>query len=144
MANTETDANPLLRFLEDYGKHAMLNFGQALQGVRYLFSHPDIDRRARRGTVAHAGLSARLRLRRIANDVFFAILPPQSHHTAEELRAMSPISVSRWFQYGYCAWRFDESGEPKRDLTGVDRRWDPRCRVAPEAPTAHPTPMTAD
>jgi len=131
MANLEPDRNLLLRFMEDYGKHAALNFGQALQGARYLFSHPDVDSRARRGSLAHAGLSVRLRLRRIANDLFFAVVPPQSHHTAEELRAMSPVSVSRWFRYGYCAWRFDDSGQPKSDLTGVDRRWDPRCQAPP-------------
>jgi hypothetical protein len=117
------------RFLEDYGKHAALNAGQALQGVRYLLSHPDVDARAPRGTLAHARLSAQLRLRRIANDLFFAILPPQSHHTPEELSAMRSTSVWRWFQYGYCAWRFDDSGAEKGDLTGVDRRWDPRCKA---------------
>jgi hypothetical protein len=117
----------MLRFFEDYGKHAALNFGQALQGLRYLFSHPDVDGGARRGTALHAARSARLRLRRVANDLFFAILPPQSHHSAEELRVMRAVSVWRWFQYGYCAWRFDDTGNPKPDLTGVDRRWDPRC-----------------
>ena len=139
MASTELGRNALLRFLEDYGKHAVLNFGQALQGARYLFSHPDIDSRAQWGTMAHARLSARLRLRRIANDLFFAILPPQSHHTTAELRAMSPISVSRWFQYGYCAWRFDDAGQPKPDLAGVDRRWDPRCQTAADARHQGPT-----
>ena len=119
----------MMRFLEDYGKHAALNFGQALQGARYLFSHPDIDDRARRGTVRHASLSAQLRLRRIVNDLFFAILPPQSHHSADELRAMRFHPLLRWFQYGYCAWRFDDTGREKLDLAGVDRRWDPRCKA---------------
>ena len=118
-----------MRFLEDYGKHAALNFGQALQGVRYLFTHPDVDVRAPRGTFLHVSLSARLRLRRIANDLCFAILPPQSHHTADELSAMRSSSFSNWFQYGYCAWRFDDTGREKRDLAGVDRRWDPRCKA---------------
>lgn len=118
-----------MRFLEDYGKHAALNAGQALQGLRYVFTHPDVDAHARPGTLPHARRSAQLRLRRIANDLFFAILPPQSHHTPEELRAMRSTSVWKWFQYGYCAWRFDETGGQKPDLTGVDRRWDPRCKA---------------
>src|ERR1041384_3229605 len=117
------------RFLEDYGKHAALNAGQALQGVRYLLSHPDVDARAQRGTLAHARLSAQLRLRRIANDLFFAILPPQSHHTPEELSAMRSTSVWRWFQYGYCAWRVDDTGLVEGDLTGVDPRGDPRGKA---------------
>jgi hypothetical protein len=123
----------MLRFLEDYGKHAALNFGQALQGARYFLSHPDIDARFRRGTLRHVGMSALLRSRRVANDLFFAVLPPQWHHTQEELRAMSSISFTRWFQYGYCAWRFDDTGSPKPDLTGCDPRWDPRCNTSPSS-----------
>ncbi len=118
----------MLRFMEDYVKHAALNFGQALQGVRYILSHPDIDARAPRGTFRHASRSAALRSRRIANDLLFAVLPPQWHHSKEELVAMRSVSLVRWFQYGYCAWRFDDNGNPKADLTGADARWDPRCR----------------
>ena len=118
----------MLRLFEEYAKHAALNFGQALQGVRYLFSHPDIDSTAPRGGLKHALLSARLRLKRIGNDFVFALLPPHWHHTSEELRSMMPISFGRWFQYGYCAWRFDDKGEVKSSLVDVDRRWDPRCK----------------
>lgn len=118
------------RFLEDYAKHAALNFGQALQGIRYVFSHPDVDARAARGSFQHATQSAQVRLRRVANDLFFAALPPQWHHSADELLAMRTHSIARWFQYGYCAWRFDDDGKMKTDLTGVDRRWDPRCNAA--------------
>jgi hypothetical protein len=115
------------RFFEDYAKHAALNLGQALQGIRYFYSHPAVDAHAARGTLRHAHGSAQLRLRRVANDLLFAALPPQWHHTPEELVAMRTVSLRRWFQYGYCAWRFDEGGNPKTSLAGVDRRWDPRC-----------------
>jgi hypothetical protein len=118
----------MFRFLEEYLKHFALNFGQALQGIRYFFSHPDIDEAARRGTVRHAVLSAILRSKRVVNDLFFALIPPHSHHTREELSSMRHTPALRWFQYGYCAWRFTESGEIKEDLAGVDKRWDPRCR----------------
>jgi hypothetical protein len=118
------------RFLEEYIKHSALNFGQMLQGIRYFFSHPDIDQTAPRGSVKHAVLSAGLRLKRIINDFFFAIVPPHWHHTKEELSSMTKIPMTRWFQYGYCAWRFEESGALKEDLSGVDRRWDPRCRTS--------------
>ena len=121
-------------FLEEYAKHASLNIGQALQGVRYLLSHPDQDTRARRGTMKHAAGSMRLRAKRIGGDLFFAVLPPHWHHTPEELRVMTRTPIARWFQYGYCAWRFTEAGEPKTDLTGVDRRWDPRCLCTPANP----------
>lgn len=115
------------RFLEEYAKHTALNLGQALQGIRYAYSHPEIDASARRGTARHLALSLALRSKRVANDLFFAAIPPHWHHTPEELRGMQGTSLVRWFQYGYCAWRFTEKGELKADLQGVDRRWDPRC-----------------
>jgi hypothetical protein len=118
-------------FLEEYAKHAALNLGQALQGLRYLTSHPDLDTRAPRGGLRHAVLSTALRTRRVTNDLFFAAIPPHWHHTREELRVMTAIPISRWFQYGYCAWRFTDNGEPRSDLgPHVDRRWDPRCKTS--------------
>jgi hypothetical protein len=46
---------------------------------------------------------------------------------------MRKTPLSRWFQYGYCAWRFTESGDSLDDLPlDVDRRWDPRC-IDPKA-----------
>jgi hypothetical protein len=125
----------MIRFLEEYIKHFALNFGQALQGVRFFFSHPDIDEAAPRGTLRHAARSACLRSKRVVNDLFFALIPPHWHHTREELSSMRRTPTVRWFQYGYCAWRFTESGEPKEKSTGVDRRWDPRCqRPSSETP----------
>ncbi len=52
------------RFFEQYGKHSALNWGQALQGLRYFYSHPDIDELAPRHTLRHTLLSLRLRARR--------------------------------------------------------------------------------
>jgi hypothetical protein len=115
------------RFAEEYAKHTALNLGQALQGLRYLYSHPRVDAQAPRGSLAHVARSLRLRARLVANDLFFAAIPPHWHHTREELSVMCDVPIERWFQYGYCAWRFDETGKVKQDLTGVDRRWDPRC-----------------
>ena len=63
---------------------------------------------------------------RVANDIFFAVLPPGLHHSKTELSQFAKASLSRWFQYGYCAWRFTESGEPKSVLPrNIDKRWDP-------------------
>jgi hypothetical protein len=116
------------RWLEEYLKHFALNFGQALQGIRYIYSHPDVDLISSRGSLRHIALSFRIRLQRIANDLFFAIIPPHWHHTPEELSGMCRVSLARWFQYGYGAWRFTERGEIKTDLSIVDRRWGPRCQ----------------
>jgi hypothetical protein len=122
----------MIHFLEEYMKHFALNIGQALQGLRYFVSHPDIDEAASRGTLRHAALSAGLRSKRVVNDLIFALIPPHWHHTQEELSSMRRTPALRWFQYGYCAWRSTESGEVREELSGVDRRWDPRCqRPAP-------------
>ena len=118
----------MIPMIQAYYKHFALNFGQALQGLHYLGTHPDVDAVAARGTVRHALLSIQLRSRRVLNDLFFALIPPQWHHTDEELKAMLSIPARQWFQYGYCAWRFTDTGIVKENLEGVDRRWDPRCR----------------
>jgi len=119
----------MLRFFEEYAKHFALNGGQALQGMRYLLSHPDFDRVASRGTAKHMYLSLGLRSRRVLNDTFFALMPPHWHHSKAELAQMTRVPFARWFQYGYCAWRFTDTGEPKASLPpDIDRRWDPRCK----------------
>ena len=118
----------MFRIVEEYSKHAALNLGQALQGLRFLFSHPDFDSIASKGTVRHALLSARLRSRRFVNDLLFALLPPHWHHTQEELAQLKQNSLLKWFQCGYSPWRFSEVGEYLNPLPpNVDRRWDPRC-----------------
>lgn len=116
------------RVLEEYVKHSALNLGQAAHGLAHFGSHPDIDATARRGTLQHFLLSARLRTRRLGNDLFFAVIPPHWHHTPEELRGMCDVSLKQWFTYGFAAWRFTESGSLKAELTNADRRWDPRCK----------------
>ena len=119
----------LTQVLEEYAKHSALNFGQVLHGIEHLFSHPDMDEVAPRGTARHCILSLLLRCKRVANDLFFALIPPHWHHTADELQAMRPVSIKRWFFYGFAAWQFTEMGDIHDDLSSVDRRWDPRCKT---------------
>jgi hypothetical protein len=114
--------------LEEYAKHSVLNVGQALHGIVHIASHPDIDEIAARGSPRHLFLSVLLRTRRLANDLFFAVIPPHWHHTADELRVMRTVPMGRWFLYGFAAWRYTESGEVRADWSAADRRWDPRCR----------------
>ncbi|MCE9597134.1 MAG: hypothetical protein K8S54_04125 [Spirochaetia bacterium] len=115
-------------FFVEYFKHTILNLDQALHGIRYFYSHPDFDGVATRGSFKHFYSSLALRLKRIINDLFFATFPPHWHHTDEEIEHFHQAPVKIWFQAGYCAWRFSNSGDYK-ELTGIeDRRWDPRCR----------------
>jgi hypothetical protein len=116
------------RWLEEYAKHTALNLGQALQGIRYFYSHPDVDRVAPSGSLKHLAMSIVIRSKRVTNDLFFASIPPHWHHTPEELKVICGVSFGRWFQYGYCAWQFTDNGDQKTDLSAVDKRWDPRCK----------------
>jgi len=116
-------------FIEEYAKHSLLNFGQFAQGLRYIYSHPDIDLKAGRGSFTHFVQSVLFRSARAANDLFFALIPPHWHHTPEQLRVMRPVPLTKWFFYGYCPWRFDESGAVRANLTSADPRWDPRCKA---------------
>jgi hypothetical protein len=119
----------MLRVLEEYWKHSVLNFAQALHGIRHLFSHPDFDAVAPRGSWRHARLSAGLRSKRLVNDFFFALIPPHWHHTREELAGMAKVPAIRWFQYGYSVWRFNEDGSFHDYGNALpDKRWDPRCK----------------
>jgi hypothetical protein len=116
------------RFVEEYVKHSALNVGQLMHGLRYLHSHPDFDEVAERGSVRHLTLSLSLRMRRAGNDLWFALIPPHWHHSTEELRTLSGVSVVRWFGYGYSAWRFADDGSAIPDAHDTeDGRWDPRC-----------------
>jgi hypothetical protein len=117
--------------LEEYAKHSVLNFGQVLHGAVHVGSHPDVDEVATRGSLRHLFLSARLRTRRLGNDLLFAMIPPHWHHTPDELRVMRGVPIGKWFFYGFAAWRFTESGDVKADLSAADRRWDPRCKRSP-------------
>ena len=86
----------------------------------------------------HRLRSAGLRAKLVSNDLFFALLPPHWHHSHAELQGMCAVPMARWFRYGYCAWRFDENGAEKPDLSGLDRRWDPRCQAPEPARDAAP------
>lgn len=119
----------MFRKLEQYAKHSALNFGQVAQGLRFLLTHPDMDRAASPGTLKHMAKSAPYRMRRIGNDLFFALIPPHWHHTPDELASLQPFSLWHWFQAGYRPYRFRESGEwlPRHEATR-EARWDPRCK----------------
>jgi hypothetical protein len=81
--------------LGDYAKHTALNLGQAARDVRYIHDYPGED------TVL--GSMSR-RLPSLANNLFFAALPPRLHHTKEELVEFDPYTMREWFLQGYAPW----------------------------------------
>lgn len=114
--------------IEEYFKHSALNFGQTLHGLRFLLTHPQVDRIAPPGTVRHIAHAIPLRLKRIGNDLFFTLIPPHWHHSREELDSLRQWPASHWFQCGYGPYRFTETGERRSDPERCpEPRWDPRC-----------------
>jgi hypothetical protein len=122
------DMTWLKKFTTEYLRHSALNFGQALQGMRYFYSHPKVDTLAKRGTFRHFRLSLGRRAKLILNDLFFAAIPPQWHHSEAELATLHQFSVWTWFEAGFMPWIFKDETLQRRALVGnEDRRWDPRC-----------------
>ena len=119
-----------LTLLEEYAKHSALNLGQVAHGLRYFYSHPDMDRLAPRGSLGHFRRSLQLRVTRAGNDFFYALIPPHWHHSPEELRTMHRVSLKKWFSLGYAQWRYTETGETRTDPENADPRWDARCADA--------------
>lgn len=119
----------MIKFVSEYLKHSVLNFGQVLQSIQYFYSHPDADKLASRGSVQHFKKSVALRGKLIANDLMFTLIPPHWHHSKDEISALHSQPIKTWFLCGYSPWRFADDKGNLRTLTGnEDRRWDPRCK----------------
>ena len=93
---------------EAYVKHTALNLGQAARDLRYLGEHPDEK------TVLR---SFSKRIKQLATNLFYAAIPPQSHHTPEELEALSERTVTEWFLQGYAPWKYGRSGSAEQLVT---------------------------
>ena len=61
----------------DWAKHSTLNIGQVIRHLRYFFDLPDTPKLQ----------AAKERAKFILNDLIYAVLPPQTHHTPEEVEA---------------------------------------------------------
>ena len=88
-------------YIEDYTKHSALNIGQVLRHVRYLFDLPDHTRFE----------AAKKRAKWIVNDLMYAILPPDTHHTEEEIEELTGFTYAELIKMGY-----DPDYTPERPL----------------------------
>jgi hypothetical protein len=78
---------------EEYVKHTALNLGQAARAVVNLHKmHPDESDLPR---------SIRRSLLELANNLYYAIIPPHTHHTPDELKDLARLRVWEWFLCGY-------------------------------------------
>lgn len=90
--------------LRDYALHSALNAGQAARDVRYLFDHPSADKIAPRDSALHSLSSLTSRLPSLTSNLYYTALPPQLHHTPEELAEHRDASLKQLFLHGYAPW----------------------------------------
>lgn len=78
-------------YMKDYAKHSTMNLGQVLRHLRYITDLPN--------TTKYEALKQRLRF--LANDLYYTIIPPQSHHTQEELDFQNQFSYGELLRMGF-------------------------------------------
>ena len=113
-----TGAAALLSFLQTkkgktfataYANHSALNLGQAARDVRYFYEHPDADKIAPHGTPLHVASSVASRIPSLASNLYYGALPPQLHHSAEELSGEGDtLLLKDRFLQGYDPWSYSK------------------------------------
>lgn len=78
-------------YFTDYAKHSTMNLGQVLRHLRYLTDLPNTTKRE----------ALKKRLRFLVNDLYYTIIPPQSHHTQEELDFQNQFSYGELLRMGF-------------------------------------------
>ena len=109
-------------FLGDYARHSALNLGQATRDVRYLGEHPNADKVAPKGSVKHVVSSVIARAPSLTSNLYYSALPPQLHHTEEELSESRGKSLKQLFREGYNPWEQDKTAKVKTPLKEHQQR----------------------
>ncbi len=96
MRLTHSELRHLIResfidYLRKYGKHSALNLGQVARHVR----HP-IDLPGSEGKLD----ALKQRARYAANDAYYAAIPPDTHHTQEEIDELDDYSFMELLRMG--------------------------------------------
>ena len=85
-----------------YLNHSALNLGQAARDVRYFFDHPQADKVGKQGSGKHIVSSMVSRIPSLAGNLYYAAIPPQLHHSEEELVDITvELRMRDWFLNGY-------------------------------------------
>jgi hypothetical protein len=87
----------LRRVLKEYANHSALNAGQAVRDAKHFLSHPHADAKAAKGTLRHKLESAKLRTKSIANNAYYATIPPHGHHERADLADWNMPSIKDEF-----------------------------------------------
>jgi serine/threonine protein kinase len=96
---------------EKYIKHTALNLGQAARDARYIHDYPGAE-----GIME----SVKLRLNSLANNLYYATIPPWTHHSDEELKDVAKATVMEWFNHGYAPWDHPID-EPEEEIKTAKR-----------------------
>jgi hypothetical protein len=82
----------VIDYLRKYGKHSALNLGQVARHMRHPVDLPG----------AEGKLDAlKQRARYAANDAYYAAIPPDTHHTQEEIDELDDYSFRELLRMGY-------------------------------------------
>ncbi len=100
--------------VKEYATHAALNLGQAARDIRWIHNHPDADHVAPEGSAKHVAASVTTRIPSLASNLYYAILPPQLHHTEEELKDVKGSMLDN-FLHGYAPWKHKLPEEKKKE-----------------------------
>lgn len=96
-------------FATAYANHSALNLGQAARDVRYFYEHPDADKIAPHGTALHVASSVASRIPSLASNLYYGALPPQLHHSKEELSGEEDsLHLRDRFLQGYDPWSYSK------------------------------------
>lgn len=91
-----TGANKQASQFDGWASHAALNAGLAARDARYMFDYPGAD-----GALE----SAKKRLPRLADDIYYGVMPPlMTGHDEADGAAMNRGSLKDWFLWGYNPW----------------------------------------
>jgi len=99
------------KYLKRYIGHSALNLGQAAKDAKYFLDHPHADKVAKQGTLKHKISSAASRLPSLVSNLYYSALPPDLHHSEEELEDVDKHSAGEWFKRGYKPWEYEDEEE---------------------------------
>jgi len=85
-----------------YLNHSALNLGLAAHDIRHLGTHEYADKMGPKGSPRHVAAAVAARIPSLAENVYYAAIPPQLHHTPEELRDLkNRLALKGEFLHGY-------------------------------------------
>ena len=93
-------------FAKEYLNHSALNLGMAARDLRWLHNHSAADKVAPEGSAKHIAASLTTRIPSLISNLYYTALPPQLHHSDEELKEIKEENPKDNFLIGYAPWKY--------------------------------------